>query len=208
MKPTSRFAFAGLALVAGTALLPVSATTGFTGAAFAASAPAPDAPLKLKVLKVQGNKAIPTADIMAALPYHVGDTVTRETLDAGVQKVAELYKAKNMGAKFSEKERFVKNTVQFYLVIEEQEPSAAPAPAPFVLDKVVFTGNRKVPTSELEAATSLRPGATVTAAAASADAAAIQKVYQKHNLGVQIQPVATQPNHDNHVVLTYQITEK
>ncbi|WP_222548187.1 POTRA domain-containing protein [Asaia lannensis] len=213
MKPNSRLAFAGLALMAGTAVLPCLPALGpaapaLIASANAASAPAADAPLTLKVLKVEGNKAIPTDEIMAALPYHVGDTVTRDQLDAGVQKVADLYKAKNMGAKFSEKERFVKNTVQFYLVIEEQAPEQAAASAPFVLDKVEFTGNKKVPTAELEAATKLRPGATVTAEAASADTVAIQKVYQKHDLGVQIQPVATQPNHDNHVVLTYQITEK
>jgi len=208
MKPSSRYAFAGLALIAGTAALPCLPVTGFVAPAMAASAPAANAPLTLKILKVEGNKAISTEEIMAALPYHVGDTVTRDQLDAGVQKAADLYKAKNLGAKFSEKERFVKNTVQFYLTIEEQAPSAAPAPAPFVLDKVEFVGNKKVPTAELEAATTLRPGATVTAEAATADTVAIQKIYQKHNLGVQIQPVATQPNHDNHVVLTYQIIEK
>lgn len=208
MKPSSRYALAGLALIAGTAALPCLPVIGAVTPAMAASAPAPSAPLTLKVLKVEGNSAVATADIMAVLPYHVGDTVTRDQLDAGVQKVADLYKAKNLGAKFSEKERFVKNTVQFYLVIEEQAPSAAPAPAPFVLDKVEFVGNKQVPTAELEAATKLHPGATVTAEAATADTVAIQKIYQKHNLGVQIQPVATQPNHDNHVVLTYQITEK
>ncbi|MFC0501598.1 POTRA domain-containing protein [Asaia krungthepensis] len=208
MKPNSRFALAGLALMAGTAALPCLPQVGLMHAALAASAPAADAPLTLKVLKVEGNKSVPTEDIMASFPYHVGDTVTRDQLDAGLQKVADLYKAKNVGAKFSEKERFVKNTVQFYLVIEEQAPQAAAAPAPFVLDKVEFVGNKQVPTSELEAATKLRPGATVTAEAATADTQAIQKIYQKHNLGVQIQPVATQPNHDNHVVLTYQITEK
>ncbi|WP_162922315.1 POTRA domain-containing protein [Asaia bogorensis] len=208
MKPNSRLALAGLALMAGTAALPCLPVTGLVSPASAASAPAADAPLTLKILKVEGNKAVSTDEIMAALPYHVGDTVTRDQLDAGVQKVADLYKAKNLGAKFSEKERFVKNTVQFYLVIEEQAPQAAAAPAPFVLDKVEFVGNKKVPTAELEAVTKLRPGATVTAEAATADTQAIQKVYQKHDLGVQIQPVATQPNHDNHVVLTYQITEK
>lgn len=176
--------------------------------AHAASAPGPDAPLTLKLLKVEGNKQISTADILAAFPYHVGDTVTRNKLDEGLQQVMALYKQKNVGAKFGEKERFVGKTIQFYLTIEEMAPSAAATPAPFVLDQVNFVGNKKVPTAELEAATKLRPGAQVTTEAVVADTQAIQAVYKKHNIGVQIQPNATQPHQDNHVVLTYTMTEK
>lgn len=208
MKSSPRLTLVGLALVAVTAVFPGLDIASPVVTAHAASAPAADAPLTLKILKVGGNKTVATDDIMAVLPYHVGDRVTRNQLDAGVQKVAELYKAQNKGAKFSQKERFVKNTVQFHLVIEEQAPEAAPAPAAFVLDKVEFTGNKKVPTAELEAATTLRSGAVVNTEAVSADAASMQKIYQKRNVGVQIQPVANQPSRNNHVVLTYKITEK
>lgn len=180
----------------------------FVAPAHAASAPSPTTPLTLKILKITGNKQVSTDDIMAVLPYHQGDKVTRNEIDEGVQKVMALYKEKNVGAKFGEKERFVNKTMQFYLTIEEMAPTAAAAPAPFVLDKVVFEGNKAVPTSELEAAMKLHQGSEVSTDAVMADTKAIQSVYQKHNMGAQIQPVATQPNHDNHVVLTYKITEK
>ncbi|AOX17520.1 POTRA domain-containing protein [Kozakia baliensis] len=201
---------AALALTLAIGSVSGAALTGypFSTPAYAAGAPANDAPLTLKILKVSGNQQISTADITAALPYHVGSTVTREQLDAGVQKVMELYKAKNIGAKFGERERFVKNTVQFYITIEETAPGAAPAPAALVLDQINFVGNKKVPTAELQTATKLRAGSPVSTESVTADETAIQEVYKKHGIGTQIQPVAAQPNHDNHVVLTYQISEK
>ncbi|WP_051535591.1 hypothetical protein [Asaia platycodi] len=78
MKPSSRYALAGLALIAGTAALPCLPVIGAVTPAMAASAPAPSAPLTLKVLKVEGNSAVATADIMAVLPYHVA-TLSRAT---------------------------------------------------------------------------------------------------------------------------------
>ncbi|AQS87451.1 surface antigen protein [Neoasaia chiangmaiensis NBRC 101099] len=181
--------------------------TVLTRAHAAAAAPAADTPLTLKVLKVSGNQQISTDAIMAALPYHVGDTVTRNQLDAGIQQVMALYKDKNVGAKFGERERFVGKTIQLYVTIQEMAPNAAPAAAALVVDQINFVGNSKVPTPELQAATKLRPGSPISTEAVTADETAMQAVYKKHNIGSQIQPVATQPNHDNHVVLTYQITE-
>lgn len=179
-----------------------------TSGAHAASAPANNVPLTLKILKVTGNQAIATSDILAALPYQAGSTVTRDQLDAGVQKVIDLYKAKNIGAKFGERERFVKNTVQFYITIEEAAPTAAPAPAALVIRQINFVGNKKISTADLEAVTKLRAGSPVSTEAVTADESAIQEAYKKKNIGVQIQPSAAQPEHDNNVVLTYQITEQ
>lgn len=77
-----------------------------------------------------------------------------------------------------------------------------------MLDSVSFSGNAKVPSAALEAVTKLRAGSTVSNETVAADAAAIQNVYKTKDVGVSIQPEATYPNHDNHVVLVWRIKEQ
>ncbi|GBQ81702.1 surface antigen protein [Gluconacetobacter johannae DSM 13595] len=177
-------------------------------AVFAAAPPSPTTPLKLKSLSIVGNQQVPTADILAAVPFHEGDTVTRNQIDAGAQDVMGVYQKKNVGLKFGEKLKFTGNVVQVQWVIEEQAPQAAAPAAALVVDQIVFQGNKAVSAADLTAATKLRAGSPVDEAAVMADQKAVQALYQKKSIGVAIQVVPTQPNHDNHVVLTYQITEK
>ena len=76
------------------------------------------------------------------------------------------------------------------------------------MDKVAFEGNRKVPTPALAAATTLQDGAAISDQALAADEVAIEKVYRENKLGAQIQPQVVYPNHDNHLVLVWQIREQ
>ncbi|MBB2200019.1 POTRA domain-containing protein [Gluconacetobacter tumulisoli] len=177
-------------------------------AVFAAAPPSPTTPLKLKSLTITGNQQVSTADILAAVPFHEGDTVTRNQIDAGAQDVMAVYQKKNVGLKFGEKLKFLGNAVQVQWIIEEQAPQAAAPAAALVVDQIVFQGNKQISSDALTAATKLRPGSPVDQDAVMADQKAVQAVYQKKNIGVAIQVVPSQPNHDNHVILTYQITEK
>ncbi|CAI9121818.1 POTRA domain-containing protein [Brytella acorum] len=199
-----------VALSLAVAAVGLPAVTGLSLApsAHAAAGPGDNTPLTLKILKITGNQKVSTDEIMAVLPFHLNDTVTRAQINDGIQKIIELYRTKNVGARFGEKERFAGKAVHLFITIEEQAATAAPTQQPFVLDKVNFTGNTTISAADLEAATTLRPGAQVSTEAVTADEKAIQALYAKKNIPVMIEPAAEQPNHDNHVVLTYKITEK
>ncbi|GBQ30449.1 POTRA domain-containing protein [Gluconacetobacter sacchari] len=193
--------------------LAVAIATGFAAAsvpgqeAFAAGPPPANQPLKLKSLVISGNKQVSTDEILAALPFHQGDTVTRNQIDAGVQDVMGVYQKKNVGLKFGEKLKFAGSAVNVEWMIEEQAPQAARQVA-LVVDRIVFQGNKKLSDADLTAATRLRPGSTIDQAAMAADQQAVQQAYKKHNVSAAIGVVPSQPAGDNHVVLTYQITEK
>ncbi|MBB2171575.1 hypothetical protein HLH35_05475 [Gluconacetobacter asukensis] len=192
--------------------LAVAIATGFASAsfsgpqAFAASPPSATTPLKLKSLVITGNKQVSTDEILAALPFHQGDTVTRDQIAAGAQDVMGVYQKKNVGLKFGQKMKFAGAAVYVEWAIEEQAPEVVQTA--LVVDKIVFEGNKKLSAADLTAATKLRPGSTIDQAAMAADQQAVQKAYQDHGVGAAIQVVPSQPAGDNHVVLTYQITEK
>ncbi|MFT8420165.1 MAG: POTRA domain-containing protein [Gluconacetobacter sp.] len=192
--------------------LAVAIATGFASASFsgpqalAASPPAANAPLKLKSLVITGNKLVSTDEILAALPFHQGDTVTRDQIAAGAQDVMGVYQKKNVGLKFGQKMKFVGAAVYVEWMIEEQAPEVVQTA--LVVDKIVFEGNKKLSAADLTNATKLRPGSTIDQAAMAADQAAVQKAYQAHDISAAIQVVPSQAPGSNHVVLTYQISEK
>lgn len=174
---------------------------------YAVAAPGMTDPLKLMSVSVSGNSAVSTPDILQAFGYHAGQTVTRNDLAAAQKRVGDLYSSHNVGVSLGEQMRFAGKGVSVKLTLAEQAPSEAKT-IPLVLDKVVFVGNRAVPTSALEAATKLHAGGPVTADAVAADAQAIQTLYKGKNVGASLQPQATYPNHDQHVVLTWTIKEQ
>lgn len=202
LRPLLTRSFLGLSL----------AVASFTGTAVTeyafAAVPASTAPLKLMKIAVQGNSRVSTADILQAFGYHAGDTVTRNDLAAGQKRVGDLYSSRNVGTSLGEQMRISGNGVSVKLVLEEQAAAAAAQPASLVLDKVEFQGNKKVSTADLEAATKLRAGSPVTNELLSADQQAIQALYKSKNVGGSIQPQATYPNHDQHVVLVWSIHEQ
>lgn len=172
-----------------------------------AAIPEPTVPLKLMAVAVQGNSRVPTADILQAFGHHAGDMVTRDELAAAQKRVGDLYSDRKVGVSLGEQMRISGKAVSVKLLIEEQAPGAA-TPVSLVLDKVEFEGNKKVSTAELEAATKLRAGGVVSNELLSADQQAIQALYKSKNVSGSIQPQATYPNHDQHVVLVWSIHEQ
>lgn len=172
-----------------------------------AAIPAPTVPLKLMTVAVQGNSNVATADILQAFGYHAGDMVTRDDLAAAQKRVGDLYSARKVGVSLGEQMRISGKAVSVKLVIEEQAPGVA-TPVALVLDKVEFQGNKKVSTADLEAATKLRAGGAVSNELLAADQQAIQALYKSKNVAGSIQPQATYPNHDQHVVLVWSIHEQ
>lgn len=178
-----------------------------TGQALAAI-PAPTVPLKLMTVAVQGNHQVPTADILQAFGYHAGETVTRNDLAEAQKRVGALYSSRNVGASLGEQMKIAGKGVSVKLILEEQAAAAPAQLVALVLDKVEFHGNRKVSTADLEAATKLRAGGPVSNELLSADQQAIQALYKDKKVGGSIQPQATYPNHDQHVVLAWEIHEQ
>ncbi|KXV66303.1 POTRA domain-containing protein [Gluconobacter oxydans] len=172
-----------------------------------AAIPAPTVPLKLMTVAVQGNSRVPTADILQVFGHHAGDMVTRDELAAAQKRVGDLYSARKVGVSLGEQLRISGKAVSVKLVIEEQAAGAA-SPTALVLDKVEFQGNKKVSTADLEAATKLRAGGPVTNELLAADMQAIQALYKSKKASGSIQPQATYPNHDQHVVLVWSIHEQ
>ncbi len=201
LRPLLARSFLGVSLA-------VASVTGITITAPAhAAIPATSVPLKLMKVAVQGNSHVPTADILQAFGYHAGDMVTRDDLAVAQKRVGDLYSARKVGVSLGEQMRISGKAVSVKLVIEEQAPGAA-TPVSLVLDKVEFEGNKKVSTAELEAATKLRAGGPVSNELLSADQQAIQALYKSKNVSGSIQPQATYPNHDQHVVLVWSIHEQ
>lgn len=205
MTASSTFARAalGLSLLLPGTVLALSPVVS-ANVAFAAAPPGPDEPLSLKALKITGNDRVPTADINAVVPFHVGDTVTQKQIAAGLQDVMGVYKEKNVGASFGQKTKFIGKNVEVEWTITEQAPSAAAA---LVVDGIVFSGNKAVSADALTAATKLRPGSPVTNEAVKADQTAIQELYKSKQIsaGVGMSPASPSPGH---VILTWNITEQ
>lgn len=171
--------------------------------------PALDSPLQLGSVSVEGNKRIASADILAAFGYHDGQNVTRAKLADAQKQVATLYQSRGVGADLGEQLHISANKVDVKLLMREHDQRTAEAgTAGLIVDKVAFEGNRKVPTPALAAATTLQDGAAISDQALAADEVAIEKVYRENKLGAQIQPQVVYPNHDNHLVLVWQIREQ
>lgn len=175
--------------------------------AYARALPAQTAPLTLSAVKVEGNKAVSTEDILRAFGHQPGDHVTQDDLKASQQRVADLYSQRNIGGSLGEQMKIKGASVMVTLLIGEQSAHPAATGQQLVLDQVEFKGNTRIPTEALAAVTHLRPGGAVSDKSVVTDETAIQSAYKSKNLAVRIQPVATYPNHDHHVVLTWQIDE-
>jgi len=176
--------------------------------AFAAAPPPADAPLTLTKLAVQGNAKVSTSDIMAAVPFHVGDTVTQNQIMDGLHAVMGVYENDKINAKFGQSLKFIGKKVEVtWVVSDEAAVTSAPAAA-LVVEAINFQGNKQVSSADLTAATTLRPGAEVTQETYAADQAAIVALYKKKGIGVKVSSSAAQPHGDNKVDITYTLQEQ
>lgn len=169
--------------------------------------PSLDAPLQLGTIVVEGNRRVPSEDILRTFGYRSGQTVSRAQLSDAQKRVADLYQSRGVGADLGEQMHISANTVNVKLVLRE-EVSRNHEARKLIVDKVAFDGNASVPTPALAAATHLQDGASISDETLAADEAAIQKVYEAKKLGAEIQPQVLYPNHDNHLVLVWQIKER
>jgi len=198
-----------LARAALAACLAVPATVAIAPqAVFAASPPPADAPLTLSKLAVTGNAKVSSADIMAAVPFHVGDTVTQNQIMDGLHSVMGVYQNDKVNAKFGQSLKFIGKKVEVTWVVSDEEAVTAAPAAALVVESIKFEGNKQVSAADLTAATKLREGSEVTQDTYAADQAAIVALYKKKGIGVKVSSGATQPHGDNRVDITYTLQEQ
>lgn len=166
-----------------------------------------DKPLKIEAISLTGNKRVSTAQLMAAVPFKVGEHVSQARITAGLQDVMKVYQSQNLTGTVQQALNIKDGSVRINWHITEAD-HAPSSGKPLVVEDISFDGNLHVATFALRNATKLRPGQSVTPAAMLADEKAMQALYVKKNIGVAISPKVTHPHKDNRVNITYSFTEK
>ncbi len=162
----------------------------------------------LSRITFQGNAQVPTADLQAALPIQVGQTIDQAGLQQEADAVAAVYQKHNVGAHLGIKSTTLGRKVTLTYTFAEQAPVA-----PIVhhvgvtADTVSVTGNTKVSTADILAAANIKPGQVVTNPEISAAQAAIAALYKKANVGVAVNTDWTNTS-PQHVAMVFKITEK
>lgn len=190
-----------------TSLPPGDAPTQAPGNADPKGLPQLNKPLKITGITLSGNQRITTAQIMAAVPFKVGDHVSQARITAGLQDVIKVYAQHDLTGGVKQALDINGDDVHVRWSITESE-RAATGTQPLVVESLSFEGNLHVATHALRGASKLQPGQTVTPDAMLADEKAMQALYVKKSIGVTIAPTVTHPHNDNRVKITYHITER
>ncbi|GAA09855.1 hypothetical protein NKW84_13530 [Acetobacter senegalensis] len=164
-------------------------------------------PLVLKQLTIAGNQRIPSNRLMAAVPFHVGDTISQSRITEGLQDVMKVYQQENVGGKFHQNLKINGKDVIVEWTVEETGAAADPV-RPLKLESADFTGNLHISTANLRKALHIQPGGIVTPAEVLSDEKSVQAMYVKKNIGVTIVPEVRYPHHDDRVAITYHVTER
>ncbi|BBC79263.1 surface antigen [Acetobacter orientalis] len=190
-----------------TSLPPGDAPTQAPGNAQAKGLPPLDKPLKITGITLSGNQRLSTAQLMAAVPFKVGEHVSQARITAGLQDVMKVYAQHNLTGTVKQALDINGESVHVRWNITEAEP-APTTDQPLVVESINFDGNLHVATHALRGASKLQPGQNVTPAAMLADEKAMQALYVKKSIGVTIVPSVTHPHNDNRVKITYHLTER
>jgi len=186
------------ALLAGLASLSLSA------------APALAAGQKLLKVTFSGNQQVATSDLKAALPIQPGQPIDQAGAQSEMSAVESVYKAKNVGANISARTRVYPGNkgMEIAFSIQEQAPQAPVVNhvAP-VADQVSVTGNSKITSDKIVAASGIKPGDALTNDKIKAAQAAISALYKKANVGASVATDWTIPQ-PGHYDVIFKITEK
>ncbi|MCQ8278341.1 FtsQ-type POTRA domain-containing protein [Acetobacteraceae bacterium KSS8] len=163
----------------------------------------------LTKITFQGNSQVPTDELMSALPYKVGDKVDHAALQEDANAVGAVYQKHNVGAGITQKMTSLHNKAQLTYVIDEKPPVAPTVVhVGITADTVNVTGNKKISTAQILAASGIKPGDTVTNEKIQAAQTAIQGLYKKANIGASISTDWTNAAQPQHINLVFKITEK
>ena len=156
-----------------------------------------------------GNAQVPSAELQAALPYGVGQTVDHAALQADMDAIAGVYRKHNVGANVSQRMTATGHAATITYTFAEQAPVAPTVThVGITADTVSVAGNSRIKTADILAASGIRPGGPVTTQSIQAAQASIVALYKKANIGSSINTDWTNASQPQHVNLVFRIVEK
>ena len=163
----------------------------------------------LRRLTFVGNSQVPTAELQAALPYGVGQTVDHAALQANMDAITGVYRRHNVGANVSQRVTATGHGATLTYTFAEQAPVAPTVThVGITADTVTVFGNSRIKTADILAASGIRPGGPVTTQSIEAAQTAIVALYKKANIGSTINTDWTKAAQPQHVNLVFRIVEK
>jgi len=159
-------------------------------------------------VNITGSKTVPEATLLAAIQAHPGARMTKEDIVADQGTILKMLGDAHVGGgiKTSMVGRGSHVDVTFAVNDEGVQASQVNKVAP-KLSTQMFVGNKKIAAADLEAATGLKPGDSLTDARVQAAQAAMAELYKKKKtVSVSIQADIKQDG-AGHVEIDWQITE-
>lgn len=156
-----------------------------------------------------GNSQVPSAELQAALPYGVGQTINHDALQANMDAIGGVYRRHNVGANISQRMTATGHAATITYTLAEQAPVAPTVVhVGITADTVTATGNSRIRTADIVAASGIRPGGPVTTQSIQAAQAAILGLYKKANIGCTVSSDWTNASQPQHVNLVFRVVEK
>ena len=184
------------ALLAGTlAVLPARAQSG--------------ASYTLRKVTFVGNNRVPSAELQAALPYKVGQTIDHDALQADMDAISGVYRTHNVGAHISQRMTATGHAAAITYTFAEQAPVVPTVThVGITADTVSVVGNSRIKTADILAASGIKPGGPVSTQSIQAAQNAITGLYKKANIGSTVSTDWTNAAMPQHVNLVFKIVEK
>ena len=155
-----------------------------------------------------GNARVPSDELQAALPYQVGQTVDQDALQANMDAITAVYRKHNVGAKLSQRMTATGHVASIVYTFAEQAPVAPTVThVGITADTVTASGNVRIKTADILAATGIKPGDTVSNERLQAAQTAVVALYKKANIGSSVSTDWTTPA-PQHINLVFRIVEK
>lgn len=163
----------------------------------------------LRDLRFTGNTSIPTAQLEELVKLKNGEAFVRSSLDAGIQAVVNLYRARGFtGAQVKandaigvpEDPKDPDRGIEITLAIAEGPRT--------VVRNVTFEGNKAIPESELQRKSVISPGRAYVAAELAADRDGLETEYRNRGyLSASVSPKAIPAENGTQVDVNFAISE-
>lgn len=156
-----------------------------------------------------GNAQVPSSELQAALPIQPGQTVDRDGLQQDTDAIAAVYRKHNVGANMTARMVVAKGkyATVTYTFVEQAPVAPTIVHVGITVDQVTASGNKKIKTADIVAASGIKPGETVTNSTIAAAQAAVLALYKKNNVGATINTDWTTPQ-PQHIDLVFTVVEK
>lgn len=203
MMKTGKF----LAVMLGCAAVPLAMPVTLT-AAYAQDKAATGSYTLTKVT-FKGNVQVPTAELLAALPVQVGQTIDQAGLQQNVTAIGQVYQKHNVGTSITQSMTVIHHTKAIinYTFVEKEPVAPTVTHVGITVDHVTVTGNVRIKTPVILAAANIKPGETVTNETIKAAQDAISALYKKANIGSSVSTDWTNTT-SQHVDMVFKVVEK